>query len=148
MFNRHDVDRWLGGIVERWRSLRPHVPLATRIDCGSPAPQLVADATLEQAIHNLINNAADASPVDVECTARIAADTLLIEVLDRGAGMPGKLTPIAGRQAVDSARGGLGIGLLLAFGAVERCGGRIEFSDRPGGGTIATLSLPLSALRP
>ena len=41
-----------------------------------------------------------------------------------------------------------GIGLLLAFGAVERCGGHIAFAPRPGGGTIATLTLPIAALRP
>ena len=31
------ADRWLDGIVERWRRLRPHVPLATHIDCGGGA---------------------------------------------------------------------------------------------------------------
>ncbi|HNH17000.1 HAMP domain-containing sensor histidine kinase, partial [Zoogloea sp.] len=139
------ADRWLDGIVERWRRLRPHVPLATHIDCGHPAPRLVADATLEQALHNLINNAADASPDGVECEAALAGEALVVRILDRGPGLPegcqpGQPTPATGR--------GLGIGLLLAFGAVERCGGRIEFNPRPGGGTLATLTLPLSALCP
>jgi two-component system, sensor histidine kinase RegB len=145
---RLPADIWLEGIVKRWRSLRPHVPLATRIDCGSPAPELVADTTLEQAIHNLINNAADACPQGVECEARIAPGQLVISVLDRGPGMPAALTPQAGREAIDSTGDGLGIGLLLAFGAVERCGGNIRFTPRPGGGTLATLTLPLSALHP
>ena len=140
------ADAWLAGITQRWRSLRPHVPLATRIDCGTPPPLLVADATLEQAIHNLINNAADAEPQGVECAARIDGAQLVVEVLDRGPGMPAGLQ--AGRDAVASPGPGLGIGLLLAFGAVERCGGTIAFTPRPGGGTIATLSLPLSALQP
>lgn len=142
------ADVWLRGIVERWRSLRPHVPLATRIDCGHPAPELVADTTLEQAIHNLINNAADACPEGVECAARIDAGQLVVSILDRGPGMPASLQPQAGHEALDSPGDGLGIGLLLAFGAVERCGGRIRFAPRPGGGTLATLTLPLSALHP
>ena len=140
------ADAWLKGITERWRSLRPRVPLATRIDCGHPAPNLVADATLEQAIHNLINNAADACPQGVECEARIDAEQLVVAVLDRGPGMPAKLQ--TGHTALDSTGEGLGIGLLLAFGAVERCGGGIAFTPRPGGGTLATLTLPLSALSP
>lgn len=140
------TDVWLKGITERWRSLRPRVPLATRIDCGHPAPNLVADATLEQAIHNLINNAADACPQGVECEARIDAEQLIVAVLDRGPGMPAKLQ--TGHTALDSTGEGLGIGLLLAFGAVERCGGGIAFTPRPGGGTLATLTLPLSALSP
>ncbi|MBS0354963.1 MAG: HAMP domain-containing histidine kinase [Proteobacteria bacterium] len=142
------ADAWLLRITDHWQRLRPHVPLAVRCDCGQPAPALVADATLEQAIHNLINNAADACPADVEFEATIADDALLIRVLDCGPGMPAALRPRAGREALDSRNEGLGIGLLLAFGAVERCGGQIRFAPRPGGGTEATLTLPLPALRP
>ena len=141
------ADSWLQGIADRWRRLRPHVPLTTRIDCGAPAPRLVADTTLEQAIHNLINNAADASPEGIECEAGIASDALVVRVLDRGPGLPEGFAPTAGRAA-DAAHKGLGIGLLLASGAVERCGGHIAFSPRPGGGTIATLTLPLASLSP
>ena len=146
--NTMPADAWLAGIIERWRSLRPRVPLVARIDCGSA--ELVADATLAQAIHNLINNAADACPAGVECEAereaRADGEHLVVRVLDRGAGLPDALQ--AGREAVASPGSGLGIGLLLAFGAVERCGGRIDFAPRPDGGTIATLSLPLSTLQP
>lgn len=142
------ADAWLQGIGERWQRLRPRVPLVVRCDCGQPAPALVADTTLEQAIHNLINNAADACPSGVEFDATLANDCLIVHVLDRGPGMPAALQPQAGREALDSRSEGLGIGLLLAFGAVERCGGQIRFAPRPGGGTEATLTLPLPALRP
>ena len=140
------ADAWLHGIIDRWRSLRPHVRLAARIDCGHPAPSLVADTTLEQAIHNLINNAADACPEGVECEAGSDGEQLVVRVLDRGPGIPESLQ--AGREVPPSPGAGLGIGLLLAFGAVERCGGHIAFAPRPGGGTIATLTLPIAALRP
>lgn len=142
------ADVWVNGIIERWRRLRPHVALAVRCDCGPSAPQLIADTTLEQAIHNLINNGADASPDGLACEIAVEAEHLRVRVLDRGPGMP--LPPLPAAPAPESPGKGLGIGLLLAFGAVERCGGRIQFSDRPGpgGGTIATLTLPLSALRP
>ena len=142
------ADTWLQGIADRWRSLRPHVPLTTRIDCGTPAPRLVADTTLEQAIHNLINNAADASPEAIECEARIDDDALVVRVLDRGPGLPEGFDASSSHAAASASGKGLGIGLLLAFGAVERCGGRIEFGPRTGGGTIATLTLPLDSLRP
>lgn len=142
------ADAWLRGIAERWRRLRPHVPLAVHCNYGQPAPSLIADATLEQAIHNLINNAADACPAGVECEAAVEHEALIVRVLDRGPGMPAERQPQAGRQSLDSRSEGLGIGLLLAFGAVERCGGHIVFTPRDGGGTVATLTLPLPALRP
>ena len=145
------ADAWLHGIIGRWRTLRPHVPLDVHCDCGSPAPRLVGDATLEQAIHNLINNAADVSPDGVECRVDLDDARLKVRVLDRGPGLPADFRPNPEqyRHGPDAGReSGLGIGLLLAFDAVERCGGRIQFSPRPGGGTIASLELPLSSLRP
>lgn len=142
------AEAWLRGIIERWRSLRPHVPLSVRWDCGTLEPELVADATLEQAIHNLINNAADASPDGVECEVRVSAGEIQVRVLDRGPGMPADFRPPTERFPPDGARDGLGIGLLLAYGAVERCGGLIHFDRRPGGGTIVTLTLPLARLHP
>jgi two-component system sensor histidine kinase RegB len=87
------ADIWLRGIIDRWRSLRPHVPLTTRIDCGDPPPRLVADTTLEQAIHNLINNAADASPDGVECEVGVDETQLVVRVLDRGPGIPPTFAP-------------------------------------------------------
>jgi two-component system sensor histidine kinase RegB len=141
------TDIWLRGIIERWRSLRPHVPLTTICQCGDPPPSLVADATLEQAIHNIINNAADVSPDGVECEVGVEETQIVVRILDRGPGIPADFRPEADLRQ-DGNGDGLGIGLLLAFDAVERCGGRITFASRPGGGTIATLTLPLSALRP
>ena len=141
------TDQWLRGIIERWRSLRPHVPLTTTCQCGDPAPRLVADTTLEQAIHNVINNAADVSPNGVECEVGIDEAQIVVRVLDRGPGLPPGFRP-GPEHPADGNSDGLGIGLLLAFDAVERCSGSIAFSPRPGGGTIATLTLPLSALRP
>ncbi|MCK6394656.1 ATP-binding protein [Zoogloea sp.] len=141
------TDQWLRGIIERWRRLRPHVPLTTTCQCGDPAPRLVADATLEQAIHNIINNAADVSPNGVECEVGVEEAQIVVRVLDRGPGLPPGFRP-GPERPLDGNSDGLGIGLLLAFDAVERCSGSIAFSPRPGGGTIATLTLPLSALRP
>ncbi|MBL8459248.1 MAG: HAMP domain-containing histidine kinase [Zoogloea sp.] len=143
------TDVWLRGIIDRWRSLRPHVPLSLRCHCAEPAPRLVADTTLEQAIHNIINNAADVSPSGVECEVEVDEARIVVSVLDRGPGIPADFRPAATHSDDGNSGGdGLGIGLLLAFEAVERCGGQVVFSPRPGGGTIATLTLPLVSLRP
>lgn len=141
--SRTAADAWLSDIIERWRSQRPRVPLFAHIDCGHPAPQIVADTTLEQALHNLINNAADADPSGIELEAGIAEGALVVHVFDRGPGMPPDPANNSGTPS-----SGLGIGLLLAGSAAERCGGHIRFAPRDGGGTIATLSLPLQSLQP
>jgi len=41
---------------------------------------------------------------------------------------------------------GYGMGLVLAYAAIERSGGQLDFAPREGGGTVAHLRLPLLGL--
>ncbi len=140
------VDEWVAQLVQRWRLQRPVIVPALRLAGTRPGPRIAADATLGQALLNLCNNAADASPDRVEIEARWDARSLQLQVLDRGAGIAGELQQRLGREAVSTRDDGLGMGLMLATAAVERCGGRLRIGARAGGGTVAEVRLPLAAL--
>ncbi|MCP3664743.1 MAG: sensor histidine kinase [Gammaproteobacteria bacterium] len=47
-----------------------------------------------------------------------------------------------GSNAAERYQEGMGLGLPIAQSIIESHGGMIELSDRPGGGLVATLSLP------
>jgi signal transduction histidine kinase len=47
---------------------------------------------------------------------------------------------------VTTRESGAGLGVVLAYAAVERCGGEISFAPREGGGTLARIRLPLDTL--
>jgi CheY-like chemotaxis protein len=70
-------------------------------------------------------------------------------VCDRGAGIPQEFrSRIFGKFAMadssDSrARGGTGLGLSIAREIAQRHDGKLGFSDRPGGGTVFSVDLPL-----
>lgn len=132
---------WLAGLCTRWQLLRPGASI--RAQSSPELQQLPArfEATIDQALINLMNNAADASPEPVALQARRTAQELTIEISDRGPGFDG--TPTHG--STGSAAGGLGIGLVLARSNIERARGRIEFASSPAGGTIARVYLPLTA---
>jgi signal transduction histidine kinase len=50
----------------------------------------------------------------------------------------------AGQGPLTSRKGGAGIGLLLAFSAIERLGGRIVLANLQGRGASASIELPIA----
>jgi len=140
------LDEWLAGLVERWRRQRPLVTPRLELRGAIPGPRVAIDATLGQALLNLFNNAADASPDQVAVSAQWDAHALELQVLDRGSGIATEVQLGLGRDLVTTRQDGLGMGLVLAYAAIERSGGELGFASRPGGGTIARVRLPLDAL--
>lgn len=106
---------------------------------------------LEQVLHNLIGNAIKFSPVggviDISLHRR-DGDEAVVEIADRGIGLAGndkaKLFQRFGR-GTGSNIGGFGVGLYVVREIVQRHGGSVDLSPREGGGTVATVRLPLEA---
>jgi len=141
------LDAWLEELLQRWRVQRPVIEPAVRLAGARPGPRLAIDATLGQAMLNLFNNAADTSPDKVEIEGVWDDKELRLSVLDRGGGIAGDVQKRLGRDVVSTRGEGRGMGLVLAYAAIERCGGQLDLTKREGGGTVAKVSLPLDALR-
>lgn len=140
------LDHWLEEIVAHWRRLRPHAEPHLALRGAGAAPQIVGEATLEQALFNVFNNAADASPAEVEIEARWDDTGLYLEVRDRGPGIDARVPLRAGRAFVTTRQDGAGIGLFLAHAAIERFGGCITLCNREDGGAITRIELPLKRI--
>jgi signal transduction histidine kinase len=121
-------------------------------DVHGDGPLTADPERIEQTVLILIDNAAKYGPPDgaVELMARADDGRLIVEVSDRGPGIPEphlshifeRFYRVAGGGR-DRTSGGAGLGLSIAAAIVEGHGGRIEARRRPGGGTIMSLSLPL-----
>jgi two-component system sensor histidine kinase RegB len=144
------IDEFLQETLERWRLIRPAVSLTERLIGSAPAPRIITEQTLRQAIVSLLNNAADASPADVELDCRWDRERLRLEIHDRGPGLSREAEHRAGRAffSTKPAGEGNGIGLLLARATLERLGGQLRLQARIGGGVSTFLDLPLRALTP
>lgn len=138
---------WVEATLAQWQAQRPHALAELRADTALETVDIVADATLAQALHTLVNNAADASPDAVEVAARLDAGELVLEVGDRGPGIPGELRAALGTAPLEDRPAGMGIGLYLAQAAVGRYRGRLDFLAREGGGTLARMRIPLARIR-
>lgn len=98
---------------------------------------------LQQALSNLVNNALKFSQGHVEVEVRQGA-VIQIHVRDRGPGVPEEDIPRLGSPflRVQPKVDGMGLGLALVRHIASVMGGGLEFSNRPGGGLEAILSLP------
>jgi len=141
------LNSFLEELVRRWQATRPDINVRTRLAGQGPTPRIVAEQTLAQAITNILNNAADVSPQDVELDGRWTADTLVLEIADRGPGFEPELVHKAGEPFHSTKSEGLGLGLFLAYTTLNRLGGDVRLMNRDGGGVLCRLTLPLAALR-
>jgi two-component system sensor histidine kinase KdpD len=119
-------------------------------------PLVRADAVqLERAFANLLENAARYGgdhPVAVR--ARVVGHRLLIRIVDRGPGIPGReleriFEPFyRGRSREGDGHVGSGLGLAVVRGFVEANGGRVWAESLPGQGTTFVVELPVEASEP
>ena len=114
-------------------------------------PLVLADpGLLERILANLFSNALRHSPAarPPELHARLTEDTVLLEVVDHGPGVPDEqkeriFEPFT--RVGDRYPGGVGLGLAVAKGFAEAMGGRIAAADTPGGGLTVRITLPAAS---
>ncbi|MBV8561200.1 MAG: GAF domain-containing protein [Acidimicrobiia bacterium] len=107
---------------------------------------------LERVLINLVDNAFmhGSGPVEIEAAPDDDGRSVRMSVLDRGPGVP--VSDVA-RVFERFSRGakvtapGMGLGLYLVKTLVERQGGRITVTQRPGGGAAFHVNLPASLAR-
>lgn len=140
------ASEFVAGVVEKWRLIRPVVHFENRLLGAAPEPAIVVDETLSQALMNLLNNAADASPEHVEIQTAWTQSAVVIDVYDRGPGFAEEAMHHAGKTffSTKNPDTGRGLGLFLAKAAVERVGGSLHMRNRSAGGFHAQLVLPLA----
>jgi two-component system NtrC family sensor kinase len=101
---------------------------------------------LNQALMNLVTNAIDAveSHGEVLVHGVRAGNEYLLSVSDDGPGIPDGIRdriiePFFTTKEVGK---GTGLGLSITFSIIEKHRGSLTFTERPGGGTTATIRIP------
>lgn len=113
----------------------------------TPALQIEADALrLVQVLQNIINNGLKFTPAGgmVSLAARSTDEGVILTVTDTGAGMSEEQRArVFDRYYTDDRRDrGLGLGLAIAQGIVQRHGGDIGVESEPGAGSRFWIRLP------
>jgi two-component system osmolarity sensor histidine kinase EnvZ len=112
-----------------------------------PMPKLrMARMALRRAVTNLVDNALRYAGEPVEIDASVSERKIVVNVMDRGPGIPPAEAERLKRPftRLDDSRagpGGAGLGLAIVERVARAHGGRLELLPRPGGGLIARLTL-------
>jgi two-component system, sensor histidine kinase RegB len=141
------VTAFVENLMKQWRLTHPTKRLSVRLDLDQGDVDMIAEGTMELAIRNVLDNAAQAvsdgtGQIDVVVSA--SGEQLCLMVTDNGPGLPPAIEQVIGERIVSTKPGGLGIGLLLSRASLERFGGCLQLRNRPSGGVEACILMPLN----
>ncbi len=140
------IRAFLGKLAEEWSGSRPVNEFRYEDHIHQDLP-VVFDSALKQTIFNLLDNALEASPQWVKLEAMREADTLRLVVTDAGPGFMSAMLANFGKPYQSSkGRPGGGLGLFLVVNVVRTLGGTAAARNRPEGGAVVELALPLAAI--
>jgi len=119
------------------------------LELSAPEPVFadVDPAQLRQVVWNLVRNAAQASPDGAPVSLRVGVDGpwAILEVRDRGPGIPPEHRARLFEPFFSTKSGGTGLGLATVHRIIDAHRGRVELLDaQPPPGTSVVVRLPLA----
>jgi two-component system sensor histidine kinase CpxA len=126
------------------------VVLHAECDCVIDGKRELLYRAIENVLRNAVRYTETGTPVELRLRKDDEQQMAVIEVSDRGPGIPDSELESVFRPfyRVDMARsaqtGGFGVGLAIAERAVKLHNGKIRASNRAGGGTSIQICLPIA----
>ena len=136
-------------VVAGLRGLGP-TPVLLECEAGEKLEGIavaIEEPAFDAVVRHLIDNAIEASPpgVAVRIRLRREAGSAVIEICDRGRGMPEEFVREAlFRPFASTKPAGFGLGAFQARALLGEAGGELAVSSVPGRGTTMRISLPLA----
>jgi two-component system NtrC family sensor kinase len=146
----------VNGVVDRSLRLVQHqlemAGVETHVQLAQPSLVAVCDsAQIEQALVALMLNAKDAMPrggnLWVSTRLDEAKNEIALQIRDDGCGIPPEILPriFEPFMTTKESEHGVGLGLAITRGIIERHQGRIEVESEVGRGTTFTITFPRDA---
>jgi two-component system sensor histidine kinase KdpD len=147
---RHDLSEIVGSALRRASKIL--VRHKVSLELAADLPMLELDAVLfEQALFNLLDNAAKYAPLDttISILGLRDRDSVTLQIMDEGEGIPphdldNVFDKFYRAQKGDHVRAGTGLGLAISRGFIEAMHGTIAAGNRTDrSGAVLTIRLPV-----
>ncbi len=144
----HNLNQQIAQILENWLVYRPNINLQQTWKSELPYSAPRFSISVEQAITNLLDNAADASLENnrqqVDLMIDLDKDNAVIDILDYGKGISVEKQKSLGLAIQDTDKqDGLGWGMFLSNVSIERVGGNIQLINSDKAGTLTRIIIPV-----
>ncbi len=150
-----DLNVLVADVLQLYESENAHVPVSVDLDLRCPL--ILGDAQqLRQVVHNLLQNAQDATPNVVPADPQVDRSVLVrtqwlesgrrvrLAVLDHGAGFPEHILKRAFEPYVTTKAKGTGLGLAVVKKIADEHGSRIDITNRMDDGRVLGAQVSLS----
>ena len=114
------------------------------MESSGETPVIRNSTSLRQSILNILNNAADAAPKDIEVSLNWDDNDITLLIHDQGPGLSLEAHDNLGKPFVSTKGRGLGIGLFLTATTLARYDGSVRLYNHPDGGTLTEVIIPRS----
>ncbi|MFP6564122.1 MAG: HAMP domain-containing sensor histidine kinase [Myxococcota bacterium] len=141
-----DVAELVENVCDTFAKVHEEATLEISIDRSGPQRAVLPVVAFSQALLNLIDNALQAGGPGKTVKIRVQSrgGRIEVSVLDRGAGWPEVVRSHLGEPFVTTKPEGVGLGLYYVHSLSEALGAELVLEDRPEGGAIARVSLPVA----
>jgi two-component system sensor histidine kinase KdpD len=147
-----DIQDLVGIALARFAQRHDTHPIQVSLPLELPLVSIDV-ALMTQVLMNLLDNAVKYSPdqAPIEIQGWLEESDVALVVIDQGIGIPEadlpKLFDKFFRTSRSRGIGGIGLGLSISKGIVEAHGGRMWAENRPSGGAMIGLALPIETAR-
>lgn len=133
-------------VVADWIAARSFAHATYLDDFGQDVP-IVSDVVLQQAVFNMLDNAAEYSPQRIDIGLTRDGDDVVLTVRDAGPGFAAEQLSDLGKP-YNSTRHelGRGMGLFLASNVARKLDGSLSARNQPRSGAEVAFRLPLAAI--
>jgi signal transduction histidine kinase len=145
-FEEESVNSLVEEVAEFVRPLATRQGLTVDVETDAQVPLMDVDrGLLRQALINLVKNGMEALSRGGRLTlsSRLDGEVVELSVADTGPGISEEIARRLFEPFFTTKPQGSGLGLSIATQITEEHGGTIHWSNRPGGGAVFTIRLPL-----
>jgi signal transduction histidine kinase len=149
-FEEESINHLVEELASFVRPVADRQGLTMHVETDPAVPVMEVDrALLRQAILNLVKNGLEALSRGGALTisSRALGDAVAISVADTGPGIAPEVGDRLFEQFFTTKPQGTGLGLSISRQIIEEHGGELAWANRPGGGAVFTIRLPVKVAR-